>query len=169
MRLTKRRSALADERRCRCHRLAASHLSKSVNQTFVRGMFGSSAKIGLRFMMGDKNSYEIVGIAEDGKYDSLTDGTVVGNVFSRRANPDRDTSLILRLAMPTGDLIPQLSRVLAQIDEFAIHVPELAECAGLRIVAGACGDSQRVRMGLPAAMLAITGNLEWQCTQFRSA
>ena len=44
-----------------------------VNVTFARAMFGTSSAVGLRFMMADKSPYQIVGVVEDGKYDSLTE------------------------------------------------------------------------------------------------
>ena len=44
-----------------------------VNQTFAHKLFGNASAIGQHFMTGKDDRYQIVGIVEDGKYDSLTE------------------------------------------------------------------------------------------------
>ncbi len=129
-----------------------------VNQTFARAMFGSGSAIGLRFMMGDKNSYEIVGIVEDGKYDSLTEAPWSAMFFPVEQNPDSDTSLILRSAMPKGDVIPQLSRVLAQIDpSLPFTFQSWPDALAFVLFPARVATASLGVMGLLATMLAITG------------
>jgi MacB-like periplasmic core domain len=43
-----------------------------VNQTFAKELLGSNPAVGQRFLLGDKQ-HEIVGVVEDGKYESLTE------------------------------------------------------------------------------------------------
>jgi len=47
--------------------------SPSSTRHSPRAMFGDTSALGRQFMMGDKVSYEIVGVVENGKYDSLTE------------------------------------------------------------------------------------------------
>ena len=108
--------------------------------------------------MGDKNSYEIVGIVEDGKYDSLTEAPWSAMFFPVEQNPDSDTSLILRSAMPKGDLIPQLSRVLAQIDpSLPFTFQSWPDALAFVLFPARVATASLGVMGLLAAMLAITG------------
>ena len=58
-----------------------------VNAQFARSMFGGVASaVGQRFAMGDKISCEVVGVLEDGKYDSLTETPWAATFFSTRAD-----------------------------------------------------------------------------------
>jgi len=129
-----------------------------VNETFAREMFGKTSALGLRFTMADKASYEIVGVAENGKYDSLTESPWAAMFFPLEQNPDSDTSLVVRSQLPAGELVPELTQVLARIDPslpFTFHTwPD-----GLAFVlfpARAATGSLGV-MGFLAAMLAVTG------------
>ena len=56
-----------------------------VNHTFARKLFGDLPSLGRRFMIGENGSFEIVGIIEDGKYNSLTEKPAPGHVLSLRA------------------------------------------------------------------------------------
>jgi predicted permease len=129
-----------------------------VNETFARAMIGNGSALGLRFMMADKIPYEIVGVVENGKYESLTETPWAAMFFPLDQNPDSDTSLIVRSQLPPGEIVPELRRVLAQIDPslpFVFHSwPEAL--AFVQFPARAATASLGV-MGLLAAMLAVTG------------
>jgi ABC-type antimicrobial peptide transport system permease subunit len=103
-------------------------------------------------------SYEIVGVVEDGKYGSLTESPWAAMFFPLEQNTDSDTSLVVRSQLSTAEIVPQLSRVLAQIDPslpFTFHSwPDAL--AFVLFPARAATVSLGV-MGLLAAMLAITG------------
>ena len=61
-----------------------------VNQEFARRMFGSPTNaIGRYFKMPDGTRVQVVGIAEDGKYSSLTEDPQTGDVSSHPAIADR--------------------------------------------------------------------------------
>jgi hypothetical protein len=67
-----------------------------VNEMFARAMFGNTSALGLRFTMADKVSYEIVGVVENGKYDSLTESPWAAMFFPLDQNADSDTALVIR-------------------------------------------------------------------------
>ena len=129
-----------------------------VNETFARAMFGNASALGLRFTMGDKVPNEIVGVVENGKYESLTESPWAAMFFPLDQNPDTDTSLVVRSQLPPGEIVPALHRVLAQIDPslpFVFHSwPD--ELAFVLFPARVATASLGV-MGLLAAMLAVTG------------
>lgn len=129
-----------------------------VNETFARSMFGNASALGQRFMMDDKLPYEIVGVVENGKYDSLTETPWAAMFFPFEEMPNSYTSLIIRSPLPPSELVPELRRVLAQIDSslpFVFHTWSDA-LAFVEFPARAATASLGV-MGLLAAMLAVTG------------
>jgi ABC-type antimicrobial peptide transport system permease subunit len=129
-----------------------------VNRTFARRLFGDTPAVGQHFMMFDKNSYEIVGVTEDGKYDSLTESPWPAMFFPAAQSPDSNTTLVVRSELPTSEIAPVLSHKLADIDPslpFTIHSWPQALAFVLfpaRVATASLGV-----MGALAAMLAITG------------
>jgi len=129
-----------------------------VNETFAQRMAGNTSALGLRFALGEKYSYEIVGVVENGKYESLTETPWPAMFFPLEQNPDSDTSLVVRSPLPTAEIVPELRRTLAQIDPslpFVFHSWPDALAFVLfpaRVATAALGV-----MGLLAAMLAVTG------------
>jgi predicted permease len=128
-----------------------------INQTFAHGMFGNESPLGRTFLSGQE-SCEVVGIVEDGKYDSLTESPWAAMFFPLGQNPDSDTSLIVRSQLLPSEIVPSLRKALAQIDPslpFVIHTwPDALAFVQFpaRIATATIGV-----MGLFAAMLAVTG------------
>src|SRR5258708_12749340 len=79
-------------------------------------MFGDTSALGQQFTMGDKVPYEIAGVVENGKYESLTERPWPAMFFPLEQSPDSDTSLIVRSPLPPSEIVPELRRALAQID-----------------------------------------------------
>jgi predicted permease len=129
-----------------------------VNERFAREMFGNTSALGLRFTMADKISYEIVGVVENGKYDSLTESPWAAMFFPFEQNPDTDTSLVVRSQLPLGELVPGLTQVLARIDPslpFTFHT--WPDALGFVLFPARVATASLGVMGLLAAMLAVTG------------
>lgn len=129
-----------------------------VNELFARSMFGNADAVGRRFTWGDKLSYEIVGVVENGKYDSLTENPWAAMFFPLEQNPNSDTSLMVRSQLPPSEIVPEVRRTLGQIDPslpFVFHTwPDALEFVlfPARVATASLGV-----MGLLAAMLAVTG------------
>lgn len=129
-----------------------------VNETFARSMFGNASALGQRFIMGDKTSYEIVGVVENGKYDSLTETPWAATFFPLAQNPDSDTSLMVRSALPPAQLLPELHRVLSQIDpSLPIVFHTWSDALAFVEFPARIATASLGVMGLLAAMLAVTG------------
>jgi predicted permease len=129
-----------------------------VNQTFARNMFGTASALGLRFMMVDKNSYEIVGIVEDGKYESLTESPWAAMFFPLQQAPEPHTSQLLRSQLPAQELAPQLSRILAHIDpSLPFTIESWPDVLAFVLFPARVATASLGVMGLLAAMLAVTG------------
>ncbi|HVN03931.1 MAG TPA: ABC transporter permease, partial [Bryobacteraceae bacterium] len=87
-----------------------------VNQTFARRVFGDVAAVGRRFLWGDGKPYEVVGLIEDGKYDSLTELPQAAMFLPLAQLYASDTTLVVRSGLPAAEVAPALNRVLTGID-----------------------------------------------------
>ncbi len=129
-----------------------------VNETFARKMFGDSLAVGRRFAMGDKSLRQIVGVVEDGKYDSLTERPRAAMFFPMAQYRDGDTTLVIRSPLPLSEVAAPLSRMLANIDPnlpFTIH--SWPDALALVLFPARAATASLGVMGLLAAMLAVTG------------
>jgi predicted permease len=129
-----------------------------INQTFAHAMFGNNAALGRQFMTGDKVPCEIVGVVENGKYDSLTETSWAAVFFPLEQNPNSYTSLVLRSQRSTAEVMPELRRTLGQIDPtlpFVFHT--WPDALALVLFPARVATATLGVMGLLAAMLAVTG------------
>ncbi|HXW56107.1 MAG TPA: ABC transporter permease [Candidatus Cybelea sp.] len=129
-----------------------------VNEAFAKGMFPTLSAVRLHFLMGDRLPYEIVGVVENGKYDSLTEATQPAIFFPFTQSAPSDTSLIVRSQSPAAEMVPALSRVLARIDPnlpFTIH--SWPDALALVLFPARVATVALGVMGGLAAMLAVTG------------
>ncbi len=129
-----------------------------VNATFARAMFGDLPAIGRRFMTGEKSLYEIAGIVEDGKYDSLTELPQPAMFFPLAQNADSDTTVIVRSAFPEAEVVRALSRTLANADpDLPFTVRSWTDELGVMYFPARVATASLGVMGALAAMLAVTG------------
>ena len=140
------------------HDNAAAPRVALVNGTFVRKMFDHSSGIGRRFKMGDGVLYEIAGVVEDGKYDSLTENPKAAIFFPLAQNPARDTTLVVRSSLPPAEIAASLSRTLAHIDpSLPFTIRSWPNALALVLFPARAATASLGVMGLLAAMLAVTG------------
>jgi len=129
-----------------------------VNETFARSMFGNTSVVGRRFLLGDKRHYEIVGVVEDGKYESLTETPWAAMFFPLDQSPDSDTSLVVRSPLPEAEIVPEVRRRLAEIDPglpFVFH--SWPDALAFVLFPARVATATLGVMGLLAGMLAVTG------------
>jgi predicted permease len=131
-----------------------------VNETFARMMFGNTPPVGQHFLLyRGTRPKEVVGVVEDGKYQSLTEDAQPAMFFPlSQENSSNETVLVVRSTLPTNEIAAALDRTLSSIDPnlpLTLHSwPDALELAMFpaRAATAALGI-----MGLLAAMLAITG------------
>lgn len=129
-----------------------------VNETFARSLFGTANAVGRRFLTGPGSHYEIVGIVEDGKYESLTETPQPAMFFPLAQATDSDTTLVVRSTLSPADTAAVLNRLIAGIDPaLPVSISSWTNSLNLvlfpaRVAAAALGI-----IGLLAAMLAVTG------------
>ncbi len=129
-----------------------------VNQTFARALFGNASAIGMRFRTGDSTSYEISGVVEDGKYDSLTESPQPAVFCAAGQQPDSNTTLVVRTQLPMVEIVPELSRGLASVDPslpFIYH--SWPDAMNFVLFPARTATASLGVMGMLAVLIALTG------------
>jgi ABC-type antimicrobial peptide transport system permease subunit len=130
-----------------------------VNEEFARKMFGSAgAAIGGHFLGGDKTSYLIVGVVENGKYEMLTEDTSPAMFFPLAQAHEANTILVVRSALPAAEIASALNRMLTGIDaSLPFLLRGWTDRLSLALFPPRIATMALGVMGMLAAMLAITG------------
>ena len=129
-----------------------------VNETFARKMFGDEPAIGRNFLGGDKTSFQIVGIVENGKYEMLTEDPGPAMFFPLAQNHEANTILIVRSELELPEIASALNRKLTGIDSsLPFTLRAWPDRLSLVLFPARIATSALGVMGLLAAMLAITG------------
>jgi predicted permease len=130
-----------------------------VNPEFARKVFGSKGgALGRVFKMRDGSRVQVVGIAEDGRYESLTEDTKSALYVPILQSPTTYTSMLVRSAGDTQQLAAAVRARLRDLDPgLPSFIQTWNEALGLilfpsRVAAVALG-----LLGLIGAMLSITG------------
>jgi predicted permease len=129
-----------------------------VNETFARRLFGSGSVLGRHFLEMDKSRFEIVGVVEDGKYESLTEDATAAMFFPVAQYDDSGTTLIVRSELPAAETISAMHRVLAGIDSsLPMTISSWQSALALVLFPARAATAALGVMGMLAAMLAVTG------------
>ena len=129
-----------------------------VNHELARRLFGDAPAIGRKFLGGDFASHEIVGIVEDGKYDSLTEDRKAAMFYPLAQAPEGDTTLVVRSLQAPSDVPPALNRMLRGIDSsLPFTIQSWPDALGLVLFPARVATAALSVMGLLAALLAVTG------------
>jgi predicted permease len=131
-----------------------------INQTFARKLFGNASAIGQHFMSGKgkDDRYEIVGVVENGKYDSLTEDPWAAVFYPLAQGTNSRTTLVLRSQLPPADAAKALNHILSGIDPaLPISIESWPASLGLVLFPARVAAASLGIMGLLAAMLALTG------------
>jgi predicted permease len=131
-----------------------------VNATFARMMFGNAPAVGRYFLLfRGTQPKEIVGVVEDGKYQSLAENPQPAMFFPlTQETNSNNTVLVVRSALPPTEIAAALDRVLTGIDPnlpFTIH--SWSDALDLALFPARAATAALGIMGLLAAMLAVTG------------
>jgi predicted permease len=91
-----------------------------VNETFARRFFPNDSPLGKRIATGFRNAAgewtEIIGIARDGKYASLSEAPLPMVYMPLSQRHESGTTLYVRSTMPAAALIPQIRREFQQLE-----------------------------------------------------
>jgi predicted permease len=87
-----------------------------VNETFAKKLFGSTAILGKHFPLDPSKQAEIVGVVEDGRYETLTEDPEAAVFWPILQQPNTDTVIIVRSQRPAAEMVPALRRAIAGVD-----------------------------------------------------
>jgi predicted permease len=87
-----------------------------VNETFARKLFGVADVVGKSFPLGPSTQVEVVGVVEDGKYETLTEDSKAAVFWPILQQPSSDTVLIVRSSRAAAEMIPALKRAIAGVE-----------------------------------------------------
>ena len=130
-----------------------------VNETFARKVFGSvSNAMGGYFMRGPDRRIQVVGVAQDGKYRTLTEEPQPAMFFPIRQEMNSSTALVVRSNRDAQQVATEIERILRGLD---IGLPVTLrtwsdELATALFPARAATIALGV-MGFLGGMLAVTG------------
>jgi predicted permease len=130
-----------------------------VNQQFARKIFGSANDaIGRTYKMRDGTRVQVVGIAQDGKYENLTEQPKAAVYLPILQSPTSDTTMVIRSNCDPQQLATAVRGKLHDVDNsLPAFIQTWNEALGLilfpsRVAAVALG-----LLGMIGAMLSITG------------
>jgi predicted permease len=131
-----------------------------INQQFARKVFGSAATgaLGQHFKMPDGTRVEVVGVAEDGKYGTLTEDPYPAMFLPLLQWPSNSTWMVVRSSRDPQQLGADIRRALHQVDA---GLPVEIEKRQDEMVTSLFGPKMATIalgiLGAMGAMLSITG------------
>jgi len=133
-----------------------------VNENFARTLFGSvQSAIGRRFAQPGKHGadlYEVVGVVEDGKYDSLTEAQEPAMFWPLAQNNENDTTLVVRSNRPPAEIAAALETMMAKIDpSLPVTIQSWPDGLALVLFPARVATVALGVLGLLAGILAATG------------
>jgi hypothetical protein len=129
-----------------------------VNQTFARIFFGNAAAVGQHFTLPGPTSYEVAGVVEDGKYDSLTEDARPAMFWPLGQNAENETTLVVRSARPEAEMAAALGSMVGKIDPtLPATIESWPQAMALVLFPMRVATVALLVLGLLAGMLAATG------------
>ena len=130
-----------------------------VNREFARKIFGSVAKaMGGYYKMPDGTRIQVVGIAEDGKYASLTEDPQPAMFLPILQWPSTETHFVVRSSRAPQQLGPAIRDTLRRMDaSLPVFIETRYQEMGPILFAPRMATLSLGVLGLMGAMLAITG------------
>jgi predicted permease len=131
-----------------------------VNVAFAKQVLRSESGVGKRFRQGPKGSpVEVVGVVEDGKYESLTESQRPVVFWPILQSYDSTTTLEVRSSIPAAQTVREIRQVVAGLDpELPLYgTGSLDQMLGFAFFPTHAAALALSAFGALAIMLAVTG------------
>jgi predicted permease len=132
-----------------------------VNQALAQRLFPGENALGKRFRQGatSTNWIQIVGIAQDGKYESLNDSSQPAIFWPRAQRFDTFTTVVARSALPPGDVVRAIQQTVLSLepDTPFFQAGSLEEHLAFPLLPARIAALMLGAFGVLAAILASTG------------
>lgn len=130
-----------------------------VNGIFARNLFGTNNAVGRRFRSHGSAPWEIVGVVEDGKYETLTEDPKPVIFYSILQQPNTSTTLVVRSSLPPSEMVPAIHEAINQVDRSIpmFTLSSWQDALGIMIFPAIAATVALSVFGALAVLLAITG------------
>jgi len=130
-----------------------------VNAEFASKIFGSvTGAMGGYFKIGDGTRIEVVGIAEQGKYHSLTEDPQPAMFLPFLQSPSSETWMVVRSSRDSQQLGPAIRNTLRGLDSgLPVYIQTWVRELGHALFASRMATLSLGVLGMMGAMLSITG------------
>ena len=130
-----------------------------VNEAFAREVFKTRNAVGLRYLRFKGAAVEVVGVVEDGKYQTLTEGPRSVVFLPALQEYDEATALLVRSSAPDTEVARQLRHTMAVLDpQLPLYaVGSVHQMVDLAYIPARAATIALGAFGVLALMLAITG------------
>jgi predicted permease len=130
-----------------------------VNREFAAKIFGSATNaIGRYYKMPDGKRIQVVGIVEDGKYNSLTEDPQPAMFFPILQSPSGGTTLVVRSDGDPGQLLAAIRGTLRDLDAgLPLYIQPWNKELDTALLASRMATASLGILGVMGAMLSITG------------
>ena len=128
-----------------------------VNRTFARKVFGTTNAVG-RFFPGGGKRRQVVGIVEDGKYNTLTEIPTAAMFLPEAQDPATSTVFVVRSQAGEAATAAMIHDVFAKLDpDLPVAIGSWQAAMGIMLLPSVAATVALGIMGALAAMLAVTG------------
>ena len=130
-----------------------------VNREFANKVFGSVAgAIGAHYKLEDGSRVQVVGVVEDGKYESLTEDPQPVMFYSILQSPSKTTWLVVHSRRDPLQLGPAMRSALRSLDAgLPVYIQTRYKEMDAMLFAARMATVSLGVMGIMGAMLAVTG------------
>jgi predicted permease len=130
-----------------------------INLAFAKRVFHSENVVGKRFPSYSGKPVEVVGIVEDGKYESLTESHKPVVFWPILQSYNSTTTLVVRSSLPATQMVSEIRRAMAKLDpELPLYgVGSLEQMLGFAFLPTRAAAMALSAFGVLAIMLAATG------------
>lgn len=130
-----------------------------INQTLARKLFGNGNPLSESQSISANGRVQIVGVVEDGKYQTLTESPQAAIFYPILQNPNTSTALLARSALPSAQIVAEMHDALHRFDS-SIPIFSLGSWSdelGFALLPARVATVSLGAFGLLAMLLAITG------------
>ena len=130
-----------------------------VNETFAKRLFGTVDVVGKHYPTGVGHQQEIVGVVEDGKYESLTEDPKPAVFWPILQSTQSDTALLIRSPRSPAEMIPAVRQAIANVDPGlpVFNISTWSDALSLQTFPARAATVALGILGGLAMMLAVTG------------
>ncbi len=128
-----------------------------VNAVFARKVFGTADAVGRYFNRGGPR-IQVVGVAEDGKYNTLTEDPTPAMFFPSAQEPNTYAVLIVRSKASDADTAAAIHKTLLTLDaSLPVAITSWPQTLGVELLPATAATAALGVLGGLAAVLAVTG------------